>query len=195
MRKIVVFTNITLDGVMQEPGRADEDTRGDFRYGGWGAPYAAMTYVKNSDLDTGPLLLGRRTYQEFYKVWHGRSDNPYSQLLDNAQKYVVSTTLKESLPWKNSTLINGDVPARLISLKKQPGKNFLVMGSGVLITTLMQYHLVDLFVLLIHPLILGTGHRLFPGGIQSAALKLLDLKSTPTGVVIVTYQPAEISGK
>jgi len=189
MRKIVLLTNITLDGVMQAPGLPDEDTRGNFRYGGWGAPYAAMNYVNNSDLDTGPMLFGRRTYQQFYNSWHGRTDNPYSQLLDNAVKYVASTTLQEPLPWQNSVLLSHDIPAALADLKAQPGKNFLVMGSGVLVATLMQHSLIDLYVLLIHPLVLGSGRRLFADNSLYTTLKLLDHKSTPTGVVIATYQP------
>lgn len=192
MRKIIVFTNLTLDGVMQAPGRPDEDTRGEFPYGGWGIPYAAMSFVNNSDLDTGPLLFGRRTYEDFYSVWPNRTDNPYTAVLNNAQKYVASTTLKEPLPWVNSTLITGDVPAALAELKSQPGKNFLVMGSGALVSTLRQHNLVDLFVLLIHPLVLGRGRRLFPEGSPYTSLKLLEVKSTPTDVVIATYQPSEV---
>ncbi|HSB65875.1 MAG TPA: dihydrofolate reductase family protein [Anaerolineales bacterium] len=189
MRKIIVFTNLSLDGVMQAPGRPDEDTRGDFPYGGWGAPYAAMSFVKNSDLDTGPLLFGRRTYEDFYSVWPNRTDNPYTQILNNAQKYVASNTLKEPLPWINSTLLKGDVPAVLAELKSQPGKNFLVMGSGMLVQTLMQHNLVDLYVLLIHPLIIGTGRRLFIEGSPNTTLRLLNVNSTPNGVTICTYQP------
>ena len=190
MRKIVVFTNLTLDGVMQAPGRPDEDTRGGFSHGGWGAPYAAMSYVNNSSLDTGPLLFGRRTYEDFYSVWPNRTDNPYTEILNNAQKYVASNTLKEPLPWVNSILLSGDVPAAIAELKSQPGKNFLVMGSGVLIQTLMQHNLVDLYVLLVHPLILGSGHRLFAEGSPYTSLKMLEMKSTPNGVAILTYQPA-----
>lgn len=193
MRKIVVFTNLTLDGVMQAPARQDEDTRDRFPYGGWGAPYAAMSFVNNSSLDTGPMLFGRRTYEDFYSVWPKRTDSPYSQILNNAQKYVASTTLKEPLPWVNSTLIKGDVPAALAELKSQPGKNFLVMGSGVLVGTLLQRHLVDLFVLLIHPLVLGTGRRLFPEGSPYTSFKLLEAKPTPNGVVIATYQLIEMA--
>ncbi len=189
MRKIVVFTNLTLDGVMQGPARPEEDTREGFTHGGWGAPYAAMSYVNNSDLDTGPLLMGRWTYESFYDVWPKRPDSPYSKMLDEAEKYVVSNTLKEPLPWVNSILVSGDVPAAISKLKSQPGKNFLIMGSGVLINTLMQHNLVDVYVLLIHPLILGSGRRLFPDGITSTNLKLMDVKPTPNGVVIATYQP------
>ena len=190
MRKIIVFTNLTLDGVMQAPGRPDEDLRGDFKYGGWGAPYAAMTFATGESMsNTGPLLFGRRTYEDFYQVWPNRSDNPFTEVLNNAQKYVASTTLKEPLPWVNSTLLTGDVPQALASLKSQPGKDFLVMGSGVLVQSLMQHNLVDLYVLLLHPLILGSGRLLFPAGTTYSALKLIDVKPTPTGVVIATYQP------
>jgi len=192
MRKIVVFTNLTLDGVMQAPGRPDEDLRGDFKYGGWGAPYAAMTYANSAVMsNTGAYLFGRRTFEDFYAVWPNRTDSPFSQMLNNGQKYVVSTTLREPLPWVNSTLIQGDVPALLADLKSQPGKDFLVMGSGVLVQTLMQHKLVDYYILLIHPLLLGTGRRLFPEGSPYTSLKLLEVKSTPTGAAILTYEPTQ----
>lgn len=190
MSKVIVFTNLTLDGVMQAPARPDEDLRGDFKYGGWGAPYAAMSFASGESMSNiGPLLFGRRTYEDFYNVWPNRSDNPYTEVLNNAQKYVASTTLKEPLPWVNSTLLKGDAAQAIASLKSQPGKNFLVMGSGVLVQTLMQNNLVDLYVLLLHPLVLGSGRHLFPAGTAYSALKLVDVKPTPTGVVIATYQP------
>ncbi len=190
MRKIIVFTNLTLDGVMQAPARPEEDTRDGFSYGGWGAPYAAMAYANSSSMSNiGAYLFGRLTYENFYSVWPKRPESPYSQMLTNGQKYVVSTTLKEPLPWANSTLVNGDVPAALRELKSQPGKDFLVMGSGVLVQTLMQHHLVDYFVLLIHPLLLGSGRHLYPEGSLTTSLKLLEVKQTPNGVAILTYQP------
>jgi dihydrofolate reductase len=111
-------------------------------------------------------------------------------VLNNAQKYVASTTLKDPLPWVNSTLLKGDAAEAVASLKSQPGKDFLVMGSGVLVQSLMQHNLVDSYVLLVHPLILGSGRRLFTEGSAFSALKLVEVKSTPTGVVIATYQPA-----
>lgn len=192
MPKVIVFTNLSLDGVMQAPGRPDEDTRGGFQHGGWAAPYAAMSYAGGEGLSNlGPMLFGRRTYEDFYSVWPNRTNNPYTEVLNNAQKYVASTTLKEPLPWINSTLLKGDVPQAVAGLKAQPGKDFLVMGSGVLVQTLMKHNLVDLYVLLIHPLVLGSGRRLFPEGSPFAALRLVESKTTPTGVVITTYQPAE----
>ena len=191
MRKVVVFTNLTLDGVMQAPGRADEDTRGGFQYGGWAAPYQAMSSVSEGSMyDSGPLLLGRRTYQDFYAYWPNQTGNPFTELLNNLPKYVASTTLKDPLGWQNSILLKGDVADAIIKLKAEPGKDFLVMGSGVLVQTLMQHNLVDLYVLLIHPIILGTGRRLFPDGAVPVTLRLVDVQKTNNGVVATTYQPA-----
>ena len=118
MPRIIVFTNLTLDGVMQAPGRPDEDQRGGFQHGGWGAAYAAMSFAGGESMsNTGPLLFGRRTYEDFYHVWPGRKDNPYTEILNNAQKYVASSTLKEPLTWVNSTLLKGDVPQAVAVLK------------------------------------------------------------------------------
>lgn len=191
MGKIIVFTSLTLDGVMQAPGRPDEDTRGGFSYGGWAIPYNAMTGATGTNMSNiGQLLFGRRTYQDFYSVWPNRTDNPYTEMLNNAQKYVASTTLIEPLPWMNSTLLKGDVAQALTTLKQQLGKDFLVMGSGVLVGYLMQQKLVDLFVLLIHPLILGAGRRLLPEGSPYSALNLIEFQTTPNGVAILTYTPS-----
>ncbi len=191
MRKVIVYNSVSLDGVMQSPGRPDEDTRGDFKYGGWATPYVSTSFAMGEGMaNIGPMLFGRRTYEDFYQVWPNRKDNPYTEVLNQAQKYVASKTLKEPLPWVNSTLLEGDAAQAVAELKSQPGKDFLVMGSGVLVQSLMQHHLVDYYVLLIHPLVLGTGRRLFPEGAVFTALKLIDIKSTPTGVAIATYQPA-----
>ena len=191
MRKIIVFTNLTLDGVMQAPGRPDEDRRGGFQYGGWAAPYAAMSEAGGDLSDAGPMLFGRRTYEDFYSYWPKQTNNPYTEVLNNAQKYVASRTLKEPLAWSNSTQLKRDVPDALAELKAQPGKDFLVMGSGELVQTLMKHNLVDQYMLLFHPLILGTGRRLFKDGSPYSSLKLVDSKTTPKGVVIATFQPAE----
>jgi len=191
MRKVVVFTNLTLDGVMQAPGRPDEDRRGGFQHGGWATPFAAMSMAGGSLSDTGPLLMGRRTYEDFYAYWPNQTDNPYTELLNNTPKYVASTTLKEPLVWNNSILLQGNVPEAVAGLKVQPGKDFLVMGSGELVQTLMKHNLVDEYVLLIHPLILGSGRRLFRDNRTFAALHLVDTKTTTNGVVIATYKPAE----
>ncbi len=191
MSKVVVFTNLTLDGVMQAPGRPDEDRRGGFEHGGWATPYAAMAQAGNSMANTSALLLGRRTYEDFYTVWPNRTDNPYTAVLNNTQKYVASTTLSEPLSWINSTLLKGDAAEAVARLKEEPGKDLVVMGSGELVQSLMRHNLVDEYVLLIHPLVLGSGRRLFADGGAFAALRLVDTKTTTTGVVIATYQPAE----
>ena len=145
---------------------------------------------------SGALLLGRRTYEDFYSVWPNRTDNPFTAVLNNAQKYVASTTLKEPLPWSNSTLLKGDVAEAVARLKEQPGKDIVILGSGELVKSLMQRNLVDEYMLLIHPLILGSGRRLFTDGGAFAALRLVNVQTTTTGVVIATYQPAEpMAGK
>ncbi len=191
MRRIVVFNNVTLDGVMQAPGRPDEDTRGGFSYGGWAAPYADPEMGKaagESMATTGSLLFGRRTYQDFYKVWPNRTDNPFTEVLNNTPKYVASTKLKEPLPWMNSILLKGDIAKSVAKLKQQSEKDIVILGSGVLIQSLMKHNLIDQFTLLIHPLILGSGRRMFPDGSPFASLKLVDSKTTTTGVVIANYQ-------
>lgn len=194
MRRISVITSLTLDGVMQAPGRPDEDRRGGFEHGGWAVPYNDAVMGKKMGegmADGGPLLFGRRTYEDFYGFWPNQKDNPYTEVLDKTQKYVASTTLKEPLPWNNSTLLDGDAAKAVARLKKQPGKDFGVLGSGELVQSLMQQDLVDSYILLIHPLVLGSGRRLFRDGSPFGKLRLVDSVTTTTGVVIATYQPAE----
>ena len=193
MRKVVVIEHVTLDGVMQAPGRPDEDDRGRFEHGGWA--HARTDEVMGRKMGEGmaqggPLLFGRRTYEDFFSFWPHQTDNPYTEVLDNAQKYVASTTLKEPLPWNNSTLLDGDAVEAVAKLKKEPGKDFGVLGSGQLVRSLMQRGLVDEFVLMIHPLVLGTGRRLFADGGAFAELQLTDTTTTTTGVVIATYRAA-----
>jgi dihydrofolate reductase len=190
MSKVIVFTNLTLDGVMQAPGRPDEDRRGGFEYGGWAAPYAAMTQAGDSIGTIGALLLGRRTYEDFYAVWPKQKESPFSAMLDNMQKYVASTTLSEPLPWINSTLLSGDATQTVARLKQESGTDLVIMGSRELVQSLMRHQLIDEYVLLIHPLILGSGSRLFPEEHPFTALRLVDVKTTPTGVVVATYQSA-----
>jgi dihydrofolate reductase len=194
MSKVIIFTNLTLDGVMQAPGRLDEDQRGGFEPGGWAVPYAAMTQAGDRIANIGALLLGRRTYEDFSAVWPKRKDDPLSAMLDALQKYVASTTLSEPLPWVNSTLLSGDAAAAVARLKRELSKDLVVMGSGELIQSLMRNYLVDEYVLLIHPLVLGSGRRLFPQGCPFATLRLVSAKTTNNGVVIVTYRPAEPTG-
>jgi dihydrofolate reductase len=187
MSRVSVVNHVTLDGVMQAPGRPDEDTRGGFEHGGWAVPYfdevlgRAMGERMTSD---GAMLLGRRTYEDFAGFWPKQTDNPFTPLLSQRRKYVASTTLAEPLPWENSTLLTGDVGTAVAALDV----NLTVLGSGELIRTLMERDLVDEFVLTIHPLVLGTGRRLFGDGGPPATLELVDATPTTTGVVIATYQ-------
>ena len=188
--RIVAFTNVSLDGVMQAPGRPDEDRRGGFERGGWAAPYAAMAQAGEAMAQTAGLLLGRRTYEDFYDVWPKRKDSPFSAMLDNMPKYVASTTLREPLPWMNSTLLTGDAADAVAALRPQEGGDLLIMGSGVLIQSLMRRNLVDRYILMIHPLVLGPGRRLFPDEGEPATLQLVHSQTTPNGVVIASYEPA-----
>jgi dihydrofolate reductase len=190
MRQIIAFINLTLDGVMQAPGRPDEDTRGGFQHGGWAVPYQAMSSGGELMASTAALLFGRRTYEDFYGFWPHQGDNFFTGVLNNMQKYVASNTLNDPLAWQNSTLLNGDVPAKLREIKAQDGKDIVILGSGDLIQNLMPHGLVDLYVLMIHPLVLGTGRRLFPDGGVPASLRLTGTKSTDTGVIVATYETA-----
>ena len=190
MSKVVVLTNLTLDGVMQGPARPDEDRRGGFEHGGWAAPYAAMEATGNNFASAGALLFGRRTYENFYAVWPKQTNSPYTEFLNTIPKYVASTTLKEPLPWSNSTLLKGDAAQAVSQLKQQPGKDLLIMGSGELIQSLMRANLIDDYILLIHPLVLGSGRRLFPDGGAAVTLRLVATSTTDKGVVIATYLPA-----
>jgi dihydrofolate reductase len=192
MGRVIAFTSLTLDGVMQAPSRPDEDRRGGFEHGGWALPYAdpVQDRVVGESMATAPaLLFGRRTYEDFCTVWPNRTDNPFTEVLNNTQKYVASTTLREPLPWRNSTLLRGDATQAVTRLKAQLDKDLVVLGSGVLLQSLMRVNLVDEYVLQIHPLILGSGRRLFVEGGTFADLGLVDAKTTTTGVVIATYQP------
>jgi dihydrofolate reductase len=183
MSKVVVFTSVTLDGVMQAPGRPDEDRRGGFTHGGWALPYndPVMGRVTAEGMaDAGPLLLGRRTYEDFHGFWPEQTDNPFTEVLDNTLKYVASTTLAEPLPWRNSRLLDGDAADAVAELKRRPGKDLVVLGSGELVQSLRRRDLVDEYRLLIHPLVLGSGR-----------LRLVDSVATTTGVIIATYRTAE----
>ncbi|HEY0735998.1 MAG TPA: dihydrofolate reductase family protein [Herpetosiphonaceae bacterium] len=193
MGKIIAFTNITLDGVIQAPASPDEDTRDGFTRGGWAAPYAAMQDAGDVLGNVGAALFGRWTYESFYAAWANRTDNPFSAFFDNIQKYVVSTTLAEPLIWQNSTLIKEDIAQAVGRLKQAQERDIVVFGSGALLQSLMRDGLVDRFVLLIHPLVLGSGRRLFADDGTSAGLQLASSKTTSTGVIIATYQPADPS--
>jgi dihydrofolate reductase len=197
MGQVIAFTSLTLDGVMQAPGRPDEDRRGGFEHGGWATPYMdeVMASVAGEGMATdAALLFGRRTYEDFAGFWPNQSDEiPFTAVLNNSQKYVASRTLKEPLSWNNSTLLSGDAAEAVGKLKEELDKDLVVLGSGELIQSLMRHNLVDRFILQIHPLVLGSGRRLFPDGGAFASLRLVDTKPTTTGVVIATYEPSNRS--
>ena len=188
MRKIVVAEFVSLDGVMQAPGGVDEDKDGGFAYGGWARTYwhdeLGANFVREiSQCDT--LLLGRKTWQT-----HGAAFEPMPEgdPFGNLQKFVVSTTLKSATAWRNSTVIGHNVMDEVRKLKQQPGKNIYVDGSSVLVHALAQNDLVDEYSLLVFPLLLGGGKRVFPEGFRTE-LKLIETKSFPSGVVLMRYQP------
>src|SRR3954451_4984287 len=194
--RVVVMNHLTLDGVLQSPGRPDEDTRGGFDLGGWAGQN--VDDVVNAAIgarrpQSAGLLLGRRSYEDMLGYWNTQ-DSPFKDMLNQARKYVASRTLREPLPWPNSTLLEGDVAQAVAQLKEQPGKDLNVMGSGELIQTLMRHDLIDEYLLIIHPLVLGRGRRLFADGGPPASLRLVDSTVSTTGVLIATDEPVDQRG-
>jgi dihydrofolate reductase len=193
MSRVVVINHLTLDGVMQAPGRPDEDTREGFEHGGWAQ--AGNDEVIGAALgarmaESGGLLLGRLSYEDMLSFWNTQ-DSPFKDALNAAPKYVASRTSREPLPWPNSTLLAGDGADAVAELKREPGNDLQIMGSGKLIRSLMPRGLIDEYLLMIHPLVLGSGRRLFSDGISTSTLRLIEAKPTTTGVLIATYQPAD----
>jgi len=195
MARLRVQNNLTLDGVMQAPGSADEDRRDGFEYGGWAQPYfdPVMAEAAGESMSQGgAMLFGRRTYEQFASFWPNQpDDDPFAKVLNGAQKYVASTTLEEPLPWANSTLLTGDVAEAVTKLKGELDTHLVILGSGELIRSLMPHGLIDEYTLQIHPLVLGTGRRLFTDAGGYSAMQLLKSKVTTTGVLIATYLPTE----
>ena len=191
MRKLAVLTFVTLDGVMQAPGGPQEDPSGGFTHGGWSVGYwddfmgSVMTEQMKWPFD---LLLGRKTYEIFAGYWP-KAEGPGAKELNDATKFVVSTTLKK-LDWAKSVLISGDVPQEIRKLKGGSGPELQVHGSGNLIQTLLKNDLVDEFRLKIFPITLGTGKRLFAEGSVPAGFELIDSKASPKGVIVATYNRA-----
>jgi dihydrofolate reductase len=191
MRRISVTESISLDGVMQAPAMPDEDTRGGFTRGGWANAYADQVMIDYMTAGAGGescLLLGRRTYQTMAANWpHMPEDNPFTGWINAMPKYVASTTLTAPLEW-NATLLEGDAGTAVAAVKDTEGPDLTVLGSGVLVQTLRAAGLIDEYVLSIHPLLLGSGSRLFPDGAE-ADLDLLDSTTTTTGVIIARFRP------
>lgn len=193
MSRVVAVEFLTLDGVMQSPGHPDEDRRDGFEHGGWAPPYRDDVMAANMTGGTpgeGRFLFGRRTFDHFASVWPNQpEDNPFTRVLNEGRKYVASTTLSEPLEWANSSLLEGDVPSAVARLRAEPGGDLVVLGSGELVRSLLAHGQLDELKLNIHPLVLGTGRRLFADS-ELAKLRLVDCKPTTTGVLLTTYVPA-----
>ena len=193
--RVVVVNHVSLDGVLQGPGRPDEDTRDGFSHGGWAMP--------GNDPAMGPAmgqrmgrdfswLLGHRSYDDMLGHWN-EAGGPFKDGLNAATKYVASRNPSADLPWPNSTLLSGDVVAEVAALRQQPGGNLVVMGSGELVRSLLPHGLVDEMLLMIHPVVLGSGQRLFGEDEQAHRLQLVDCTPTATGVLLAGYR-AEAQG-
>jgi dihydrofolate reductase len=189
--QVIVTNHVTLDGVMQGPMAPQEDPSGGFEHGGWAAPNADEVMAKAMAAgiaEGGALLLGRRTYEQMASFWPHRPDDvPYAKVINEREKYVASRTLAAPLEWRNSTLLQGDAADAVAALKERGEQNLGVLGSGELIQSLMRRDLIDKWVVLIHPIVLGSGRRLFPDGGAPACFRLADTLTTTTGVVIATY--------
>jgi dihydrofolate reductase len=191
VRSITAILNVSLDGVIQAPGRPDEDTRGGFDRGGWAVPYGDEVMAQRMGegmSSSGAMLFGRRTYQDFYGYWPQQTDNPFTPYLNQATKYVVSSTLSEPLPWQNSILLSGDASRNVADLKAESGPDLGIVGSGQLVRSLLAANLIDRYLVLIHPLVLGQGRRLFDERGPGANFELVDSVATTKGVIIATYQ-------
>lgn len=180
---------VSLDGVMQAPGGPEEDTSGDFKYGGWTVPYSDESFGKilNEELSAPfDLLVGRKTYEIWNAYWPKQTGS-IADPFNRAKKYVVSDDVMDA-PWKESILINGDVVAKIKALKKEDGPTLHVWGSSVLLQTLLKNDLVDELRLRIYPVTLGTGKRLFGEGTIPVAFKLMDSQALPSGVILANYK-------
>ena len=190
MRKLIVAEFMSLDGVMQAPGGAEEDTEGGFTHGGWTMPYwhddmGAHFFQAMSECDT--FLLGRKTWQGHAAAFEPMPEgDPFGDVMNSKRKYVVSTTLESASAWRNSTIIRDNVVEAVRQLKAQPGKNIYVDGSSVLVHTLAQHDLVDEYSLLVYPLVLGSGKKVFADG-PRVNLRLIDSQPFPSGVVLMRY--------
>jgi len=220
VRKLVVTEFVSLDGVYQAPGGPEEDTRGGFKHGGWSLQFwgeEAMQYKSNELSATDAILIGRVTYEIFAGAWPTMVDddvvklikdgggdadslaaaagdgNAFADKMNSLPKYVVSRTLKK-VEWSNSTLIKGDLAEEIGKLKRQPGGDIVVHGSGDLAQSLMAEGLVDEYRLMVFPTVLGSGFRLFGTADETKHLRLVDTKPFKTGVVVLTYEPTREGG-
>jgi dihydrofolate reductase len=192
MRKLVVVEFLSLDGVYQGPGAPQEDTEGGFQHGGWQVQYGDEAFGERAIqglAETDAQLFGRKTYQIMAAYWpKAPADNPFASHLNSVQKYVVSKTL-DTVDWEPTTVLRGDLVEDITALKDQPGKNITVLGSGVLVQSLLANGLVDELLLAIYPIVLGGGKRLFAESDRVRKLRLLDSTATSTGGLLATYAP------
>ncbi|MHB1131762.1 MAG: dihydrofolate reductase family protein [Chloroflexota bacterium] len=196
--KLTTITNISIDGVMQGLGGPDEDRRGGFERGGWALPLfdtEAETFLSQVYGRADAFLFGRRTYEIFAGSWGtgswgaNQGNNPISMALNTRPKYVVSTTLADP-QWADTAVLSGDVTAAIREMKATPGGELQVHGSGRLVRWLLDNQLIDEIILLIYPVIIGQGTRLFPDTGRDTALELIESRATPSGVAIHVYRPA-----
>jgi len=186
--KVVVMNWVTLDGVMQAPGRPDEDTRDGFTHGGWAVPFSdPVVTAKMGERMSARFewLLGRRSYEDLLESWNAQG-GPFRDALNGTRKHVVSGDAATTLRWPNSELLHGDVPAEVAALKQRSDANLVIMGSGVLIQSLARAGVIDEYVLTIAPVVLGAGRRLFGRDVEQS-LRLRDCTRTGTGALVVTY--------
>jgi dihydrofolate reductase len=189
MGKVIVMNWVTLDGVMQGPGRPDEDTRDGFEHGGWATPYGdEETGAKMGERMGGDFvwLFGRRTYEDLLASWNAQG-GLFKDALNNTPKFVTSSNPARSLDWPNSTLLHGNVAAAVAEIKESSDANLVIMGSSELIGSLMVADVIDEYLLMIAPLVLGTGRRMFAGGTRTS-VRLVESATTRKGVVIATYE-------
>ena len=193
MRRLTAIDFVTLDGVMQGFGSPDEDRDGGFAHGGWGAPYGDEVLGKSAGqgiAETSAYLFGRRTYEKMAAFWPGQADqSPIAASLNSTPKYVVTNTLT-SLDWAGSHILDGEAEKSVARLKAEGQGRIAVLGSGVLVQTLITNGLIDEYIVYVHPLVLGSGKRLFRTNPHPIPLKLVDCTPTTTGVLLLTYTPA-----
>lgn len=190
--RVVVINHLSLDGVLQGPGGPDEDPRDGFRHGGWAALGSDPSIPEAMGRSMGEgfaWLFGRRTYDQLLTHWN-QVGGPFADSFNQLLKYVASSRPDTELAWPNSTLLDGDVPARVAELRRQPGGNLVVLGSGALIRSLLPHGLVDELLLMIHPVVLGSGRRLFGPDDDVRHLELVESRSSAAGVLLATYRLA-----
>jgi len=196
MRKVIVNEFMSLDGVAQAPGAADEDTTGGFEHGGWHLGYfddISQKWVIENLTEAGGFVLGRRTYEIFAAYWPNapEEEQVIAQPLNTLPKYVASTTLTDPLEWQNSAVLQGDVAEAVVALKGEDGADLHVIGSTMLVQTLIEHDLADEFRVMIDPVVLGGGKRIFRDDGALRPMRLVDNQVTTTGAILATYAPAE----